>query len=287
MVDAARLIALAISRGAPAFNAGDARECFAIYHETANALLAKPDALPAAGTWRLQAALDKAAALRDNADRAWAMRHGLDDVLSVLRGGGAGGDGSVGGSGSGSAGGDARARAPETSWAVLDFTDSSTQWRSLDDRVMGGASRSRMSFVSEGATFEGELVVDGGGFASVRCSLPRSAVSAIDGARGLLLTCAGDGRSGYKIVLRTDAAADGISYQAGFQPGSAHGQIRLPFEAFQATFRGRPVPGAPALRGADVRQLGFMLSRFQDGGSVDGSVAAGGFKLRLASLAAY
>ena len=88
-------------------------------------------------------------------------------------------------------------------------------------------------------------------------------------------------------VLRTDAAADGISYQAGFQPSASHGQIRLPFEAFQATFRGRPVPGAPALRGADVRQLGFMLSRFQDGGSVDGSVAAGAFKLRLASLAAY
>ena len=254
MVDAARLIALAISRGAPAFNAGDARGCFAIYHETASALLAKPDSLPAAGTWRLQAALDKAAALRDNADRAWAMRHGLDDVLSVLRGGGAGGDGGGSSGGSGRAGGEARAHPPETSWAVLDFNDASTQWRSLDDRVMGGASRSRMTFnASEGATFEGELVVDGGGFASVRCSLPRDAGARLDGARGLLLTCASDGRSGYKIVLRTDAAADGVSYQLGFQPGAAHGQIQLPFEAFQATFRGRPVPGAPALRGADVR----------------------------------
>ena len=59
-------------------------------------------------------------------------------------------------------------------------------------------------------------------------------------------------------------------------------------QSFRATFRGRPVPNAPALRGEDVVQLGVMLSRFDSqSGRVDDKVVPGGFRLRLLRLEAF
>ena len=48
-------------------------------------------------------------------------------------------------------------------------------------------------------------MVAGGGFASVRCVPPRGALDMMSGARALILRCSGDGRSGYKLTLKTDA----------------------------------------------------------------------------------
>ena len=134
----------------------------------------------------------------------------------------------------------------------------------------------------------GDLVVAGGGFASVRCVPPRGALD-MSGARALTLRCSGDGRSGYKLTLKTDANMDGVSYQQNFTPASSRDgtpqPVRLPLSGFRASFRGMPVPNAPPLRGEDIVQIGIMLSRY-DEGRVDNSVAAGQFRLRVASLEA-
>ena len=141
---------------------------------------------------------------------------------------------------------------------------------------------------SDGATFEGDLVVAGGGFASVRCVLPPQISANLGGATGLLLTCVGDGRNGYKITAKTDSSMDGVMYQLAFTPSSGAPQtIKLPLSAFRANFRGRPVPGAPPLRGENIVQLGIMLSRFSDEGGSVTSVPPGGFRLRVETLAAY
>lgn len=80
-----------------------------------------------------------------------------------------------------------------------------------------------------------------------------------------------------------------MSYQQNFTPPrSADGTpqpIRLPLSGFRASFRGMAVPNAPPLRGEDVVQVGIMLSRY-DEGRVDNGVAAGQFRLRVASLEA-
>ena len=41
--------------------------------------------------------------------------------------------------------------------------------------------------------------------------------------------------------------------------------IRLPLSAFSASFRGRDVPGAPALNPACIRQVGLMIAARQAG----------------------
>ena len=155
-------------------------------------------------------------------------------------------------------------------------TPSSTQdWHPINDKVMGGASISQLRFDSGGcAVFEGEVSLqNNGGFASVRA--PSLKLGGPD-TRAYLLTAWGDGRT-YKLNLRTEAGFDGVNYQASFTPAEGQwSQTVLPVAEFWATFRGRPVPAAPALRPELVAQVGLMISDKQ----------AGPFRLLVKSIAA-
>ena len=134
---AGHAITKAISEGVPKFNNGDALGCFNVYREVSTALVRTPQALPHGAAARLQAALDGSTS-GSAQDRAWTMRHALDDVVAMLRNAREGQPPSTGG-------GSMR----------LDFADRKLQWSSVDDRVMGGSSRSRMSVGPDGALFEG------------------------------------------------------------------------------------------------------------------------------------
>lgn len=148
-------------------------------------------------------------------------------------------------------------------------------WTSIDDRVMGGVSRSQLTFHPEGhAVFEGQVSrANGGGFASVRHGALR--LGAPDTASYGLNVC-GDGRR-YKLSFRLDMGLDGVNYQAGFQPPAGQWvAIVLPLHLFSPSFRGRPVPGAPTLRPDKVCQVGLMVA--------DGQ--AGPFRLAVRSVTA-
>jgi hypothetical protein len=149
---------------------------------------------------------------------------------------------------------------------LLDFVepDEVALFRPVDDVVMGGVSRSRFEQAEPGvARFSGEVSLEqGGGFASVRTP-PRD--WGAQGARALLLRVRGDGRR-YKLTLRTDDAFDGVQYQARFEPAAGEWTVvQLPLADFTASFRGRPVSGAPPLDPAAIRALGFMISDRQAG----------------------
>ncbi len=74
-----------------------------------------------------------------------------------------------------------------------------------------------------------------------------------------------------------DDAFDGMNYQARLEaPAGGWALVRLPLAAFRPTFRGRTVPGAPALDPARVRQIGLVIADRQ----------AGPFALALRSLGA-
>lgn len=149
---------------------------------------------------------------------------------------------------------------------LFDFGDPQAVavWHAIDDRVMGGLSRSRMRHDPKGhAVFEGEVSLErNGGFASVRSS---------PGERGLAAaeTCWIEVRGGtreYKLSLITDDEFDSVNHQVSFAPTGTGWQIlRLPLAAFRASFRGRDVPGAPPLDPARIRQVGLMIAARQAG----------------------
>lgn len=175
---------------------------------------------------------------------------------------------------------------------LIDFTDGSVaqDFRAVDDRIMGGSSVSRVIHAVSGFTsFEGDLIVEGGGFASVRYDKP---FLLPPDCEALSLEACGDGRMGYKITLQTPSGAQGISYQyvlpldesASDEDGFT--TLRIPLSAFKASVRGRSAPEAPPLRAADVRSLGLMLSRYEPaGGGPKESIKAGPFQLLLRRLA--
>ena len=79
------VIRLAIQRGVPLFNSGDAGACAAIYEVAATSLLNGGYELPAAARSALETALRKAEGAGYDRDRAWELRYGLDDARRALR----------------------------------------------------------------------------------------------------------------------------------------------------------------------------------------------------------
>lgn len=149
---------------------------------------------------------------------------------------------------------------------LIDFSDPHAvlPWQAIDDRVMGGVSRSRLRHDPERfAVFEGAVSFDnGGGFASVRKAQfgiePPEAVA-------LLLEVRGDGKR-YKLNLRMEDGLDGINYQTAFQPPAGEwSAITLPLTAFAPTFRGRMLTDAPPLDASKVQHIGLMIGDRQQG----------------------
>jgi len=145
---------------------------------------------------------------------------------------------------------------------LFDFTDppSVQGWRAIDDRVMGGASRSRLRADAQGhAVFEGEVrMAHGGGFASVRS--PAGAFGSA-GASEVVVEARGSGGP-FKLALFVDDGFDIPAWQCDLDtgPGPAWQRLHLPLAAFQARFRGRVVPGTPPLDAQHLRQVGLMTA---------------------------
>jgi NADH dehydrogenase [ubiquinone] 1 alpha subcomplex assembly factor 1 len=255
-MDASLIIATAISTGVPLFNAGDAAGCAAVY---GNAIVDLLGNTPSDVRAMLSETLDRSSACSGDHDRAWLLRHALDGALAKLR----------------------TIRTSAAPAGKLDL--SALSWVVVDDRVMGGRSQSRMVSQADGTmVFSGEFVVAGGGFASVRANLPTQGFR-MSGSRGFVLNCEGDGRLGYKMILKTNTAFDGIMYQASFDAPPTPASFTIPFSSFRPTFRGQPVPNAPPLRGDDVSVIGFMLSRADAAGRLTDE-PAGAFSLRITGM---
>lgn len=149
---------------------------------------------------------------------------------------------------------------------LFDFADPAAvdAWSAIDDRVMGGISRSRLRHDPAGhAIFEGSVSLEqNGGFASIR-STP--AARGKPGALALLIEFRGSEKR-YKLNLLTADAFDGLNHQAVFAANGNDWQtLRIPVADFRPTFRGREVPGAPPLDTARIRQVGLMIADRQVG----------------------
>jgi hypothetical protein len=149
---------------------------------------------------------------------------------------------------------------------LFDFTGPSAAnaWHAIDDRVMGGVSRSSLRHDPAGhAVFEGTVSLErNGGFASVRSS---PGERGLPGAQACLIELRGDHKQ-FKLSLLTDDGLDSLNYQASFTPKGTDWQtLHLPLADFRASFRGREVTGAPPLDPARIRQVGLMIAARQAG----------------------
>ena len=149
---------------------------------------------------------------------------------------------------------------------LIEFSDTEevSFWIAINDDVMGGISQGRIELsLTATALFCGQLSLENnGGFASIR---RRADNYNLDGCTGVMLKVKGDGRT-YQFRVKTDDQYDGIAYRSLFAIDARQWQtITLPFDSFNASFRGRLVPGAPVLNPAQIKQIGFLLAGKQPG----------------------
>lgn len=143
---------------------------------------------------------------------------------------------------------------------LIDFDDTDRgDWYVINDGVMGGVSRSDIRRTDRGTgVFSGVLSLENnGGFASVRVAVGRQDLSK---HTGLEIRVLGDGRT-YQLRLRMDDRFDGIAYRTHFETRDGEWTaVRIPFDQFHPTFRGRTLSDAPPLDTSQIQQLGFMLA---------------------------
>ncbi len=137
-------------------------------------------------------------------------------------------------------------------------------WFVVNDGVMGGISRSRVTLTNRNTLlFSGTVSLENnGGFASIRHTAQDFD---FENGDGIWMCVKGDGKT-YQLRVRTSDRFDGIAYKADFKTEKDIWQeFRIPWEAFSATFRGHKVKGAPELKGHQIQQVGFLIADKQDG----------------------
>ncbi|NOR50500.1 MAG: CIA30 family protein [Desulfuromonadales bacterium] len=149
---------------------------------------------------------------------------------------------------------------------ILDFTDAQTarSWEAIDDRIMGGCSRSKPEHVDNvSLRFSGRVSLENnGGFASIRSNPANYNLGQYS---GLIVRLRGDGKS-YKLSLRTDLFFDGISYQTTFTTEQGVWQeIFLPFEDFTATHHGVKLSTVAPMDTTKIESFGLFIADSQEG----------------------
>ena len=292
---AATIVREAISIGVPLFNGGEHAACADVYADAAQRI-ARLD-VPS-GT---REQLVKASASKGRpTDRAWALRRALDACIEATNGSvpSSGGDARSGRVGAprvvlaqpvdDGSGGPVVLAHPAPGTTLVDFTVGiSSDWRVVNDGVMGGVSRSSFDFaqaVSGGhAEFSGTLsFARNGGFVSVRGKLPAGACA---GATGVVLTVRGS-RLPFKFCVRDRASWDSEGYQADFTPSDEWAEVRLPFSSFIPSRYGQVVGARGSLRPDGIISGGLMLSKLSDDGQPNG-VPEGQFTLGIRTIKTY
>eukprot|EP01043_Picozoa_sp_COSAG02_P053110 COSAG02_NODE_5821_length_4014_cov_70.069476_1_plen_392_part_00 len=292
---AATIVREAISIGVPLFNGGEHAACAEVYADAAQRI-ARLD-VPV-GTREL---LMKASASKGRpTDRAWSLRRALDACIETTTGTVADGGGDArSGRADGppvvlaqpvddGSGGPVVVAQPAPGTTLVDFNAGiSSDWRVVNDGVMGGVSRSSFAFaqaVSGGhAEFTGSLsFARNGGFVSVRGKLPAGACA---GATGVVLTVRGS-KLPFKFCVRDRASWDSEGYQADFTPSDEWAKVRLPFSSFIPSRYGQVAGARGSLRPEGIISGGFMLSKLSDDGQPNG-VPEGPFTLAIRTVKTY
>ena len=146
---------------------------------------------------------------------------------------------------------------------IFNFSTGDPGWYTVDDRVMGGVSRSAVEVIeSDVLRFSGTMSLgSNGGFSSARSDWDRID---LDGYDGVLLRVLGDGNA-YRLRIRTSETGNEVSYNGIFETRGDDWQIfYIPFDGMTPTYRGYLVDFGP-LNPATIGSFGFMLSDKQPG----------------------
>jgi hypothetical protein len=164
--------------------------------------------------------------------------------------------------------------------SILTVSGSDLSWARLDDGVMGGQSESMHEAVVDDDSssnylhFKGTINTNGGGFASIRATLPPGLLTSA--TSGMRLRIRGDGKT-YKFLL-SEGKSQGMrlptwQIDVPTQDNGEWQEVVLPLEKLAPSWGGRreskPSPEERLKHTFDptaMRQVGVMLSLYRSNG---------------------
>nr|WP_321230337.1 CIA30 family protein [uncultured Psychroserpens sp.] len=144
-----------------------------------------------------------------------------------------------------------------TSTTLFDFNTTSdiSNWKIVDDVVMGGRSNGNFEINSDGhGKFSGQISLkNNGGFSSLRYNFEKKEVLSFSKVK---IRLKGDGKN-YQFRVKT-SSSDYISYVYEFETTTNWMTIEVPFAAMEPRFRGRKL-NEPNFKGEQLEEIAFLI----------------------------
>ena len=169
-----------------------------------------------------------------------------------------------------------------------------SDWKSLNDTIMGGSSRAKCSSSDKGLFLEGNLVEEGGGFVSCRSPIFEKPFN-LSNYSGLILEVEGEGRTlkfaiacEKKHLALSNLLKGDIRWVASIATKKdGVSKIRIPFNNLEPARRAKPVGLPLRFDSTCINRFQLLHSKFGQPGKMNSGFFAGPIKVLIKSISAY
>ena len=185
---------------------------------------------------------------------------------------------------------------PPTEIAITPLIKGSefSDWKSLNDTIMGGSSRASCRSSDKGLFLEGNLVEEGGGFVSCRSPIFDKPLN-LSKYSGLIIDVEGEGRTlkfaiacEKKPLSLSNFLKGDIRWVASI-PTNKKGvsRIEVPFKNLEPARRAKPVRLPLRFDPTCVNRFQLLYSKFGQPGKINSGFSPGPIKVLIKSISAY
>ncbi len=169
-----------------------------------------------------------------------------------------------------------------------------SDWKSLNDTIMGGSSLADCYSTDKGLVLEGTLVEEGGGFVSCRSPVFDQPFD-LSKYSGLILDIEGEGRT-LKLAIACEKKPLSISnfYKGDIRwvasvPTKKRGvsRIKIPFKNLEPARRAKPVRLPLKFDPTCINRFQLLYSKFGQPGKMNSGFFSGPIKVLIKSISAY
>ena len=169
-----------------------------------------------------------------------------------------------------------------------------SDWKSLNDTIMGGSSRASCRSSDKGLFLEGNLVEEGGGFVSCRSPIFDKPFN-LSKYSGLIIDVEGEGRTlkfaiacEKKPLSLSNLLKGDIRWVASI-PTNKKGvsRIEVPFKNLEPARRAKPVRLPLRFDPTCVNRFQLLYSKFGQPGKINSGFSPGPIKVFIKSISAY
>ena len=185
---------------------------------------------------------------------------------------------------------------PPTEIAITPLIQGSefSDWKSLNDTIMGGSSHASCRSSDKGLFLEGNLVEEGGGFVSCRSPIFDKPFN-LSKYSGLIIDVEGEGRT-LKFAIACEKKPLSLSnllkgdirwvasiptYKKGVS------RIKVPFKNLEPARRAKPVRLPLRFDPTCVNRFQLLYSKFGQPGKINSGFSPGPIKIFIKSISAY